>query len=214
MISSLPICAGRAVFLPMLLAALLSAFASGPKKNDEMFDASAVKLIQLGIEPIDQQALGISAAKQEMTEQVKKNLAEWGYPIEIMSGKAYTHTLKVRVDPVEPGASTPPGFSFSAGNSDPRAIDFQKAGVLPVSCELTSIAHPEQSAMLTMSFTTHSMPWVDKQGRYAISSDKLVDHISTACFNLLNDLKWPDKSQNLVTLSLSRAGYRKFASKL
>jgi len=198
MISSLPIRAGRAVFLPMLFAVLLSACASGPKKNDEMFNTSAVKLIQLDIEPFDQQALGISTARQEMTEQVKKNLADWGYPIEIMGGKAYTHTLKVKVDPVEHGAPTPTGFSFSTGNSDPRSSDFQKADVLPVSCELTSIAHPEQSLLLSMGFTANSMPWGDKQGRYAISSDKLVDHISTVCFNLLNDLKWPDKTQNLV----------------
>lgn len=198
MISSLPTRAGHAVLLPMLLAVLLSACASGPKKNDEVFNTSAVKLIQLDIEPIDRQALGISIAAQEMTEHVKKNLVAWGYPIETADGKDYTHTLKARVDPVEHQASTPTGFSFSTGNSDPRAIDFQKTDVLPVSCELTSIAHPEQSAPLSMSFTANSIPWINKQSRYVLSSEKLVDHISTVCFNLLNDLKWPNKTQNLV----------------
>lgn len=196
MISPMPTHAGYAVLLPMLLAALLSACASGPKKNEEIFDTSAVKLIQLDIETIDRQALGISAARQDMTEQVRKNLTEWGYPIEITDGKAYTHTLKARVEPIEHGASTPTGFSFSTGNSDPRAVDFQKADVLPVSCELTSITHPEQSEMLSMSFTANSMPWVGKQSRYVISSEKLVDRVSTVCFNLLNDLKWLDKTHN------------------
>lgn len=199
MTCSLPIRIGRAVFLHMLLAALLPACASGPKNNDEAwFDVSAVKLIQLDIEPIDQQALGIPAIRQEMTEQVKNNLAGWGYPIEIMAGKAYTHTLKVTVEPVEHDAPTPTGFSFSSGNSDPRSSEFQKANVLPVSCELTSIAHPRQSRLLSMDFSVNSMPWADRQSRYSISSDKLVDHISTVCFNLLSDLKWPDKTQNLA----------------
>jgi hypothetical protein len=199
MISSLPIRAGRAVFFHMLLAFLLLACASGPKNNDEVFfDASTVKLIQLDIEPIDQQALGISASRQEMTEQVKNNLAGWGYPIEINDGKAYTHTLKVKVDPVEHDAPTPTGFSFSSGNSDPRSREFQKADVLPVSCELTSIAHPRQSRLLSMDFSVNSIPWADKQSRYSISSGKLLDHISTVCFNLLNDVKWPDKKQSLV----------------
>ncbi len=197
MIRPLPIRADYAVLLPMLVASLLSACASGPKKDDGVFDVSAIKLIQLNITTIDPQALATATAKQDMTEQARKNLAAWGYPIEIMTGKAYTHLLKVSVNPVEHSVSTPIGFSFSSGNSDPRAQDFQKTDVLPVSCELTSIVHPEQSRLISMSFTINGPPWLDQQNRYAISSSNLVDHISTVCFNLLNDLKWPKDPEKL-----------------
>lgn len=190
MIRPLPIRVGYAAFL----ALLLSACAPGPTKHVGAFDVSAIKLIRLDIAAVDPQAL--AAAKQDISEQVRTNLADWGYPIELISGKAYTHQLKVSVDPIEHGAATPPGFSFSTGNADPRAQDFQKADVLPVSCELTSIVHPEQSRLISMSFTTPASPWLAQQNRYAISSDKLVDHISTVCFNLLNDLKWPKDLEN------------------
>jgi len=189
---------GYAVLLPVILAALLSACASGPKKNAELFDTSAVKLIQLDVETIDRQALGITVPDEDMTEQVRKNLAEWGYPIDIEDGKTYTHLLKAKVEPVEHGASTPTGFSFSSGNSDPRSPEFQKTDVLPVSCEITSIEHSGQSEMLSMSFSAETMPWAGKESRYVITSDKLVDRVSTVCFNLLNDLKWPDKTRNLA----------------
>ena len=42
----------------------------------------------------------------------------------------------------------------------------------------------------------------DKQTVHSISADKLVDHISTVCFNLLSELDWPDKPQNQPASSL------------
>jgi len=199
MISLLPTRNGTAVLLLMPLILLLPACAPTPIKNAEMFNKSEMKLIKLNIERIDAQALGISTASQDMAARIQKNLIEWGYPIEIKDDNSYTHTLNVSVNPVEHQASTPTGFSFSSGNSDPRAIDFQKTDVLPVNCELTSIAHPEQSAPLSMSFTANATAWLGNKDRYVISSDKLVDHISTVCFNLLSDLKWPNKKQSLAT---------------
>lgn len=198
MVSRMPTHVRNTFLLPMLIAVLLSACASGPNKNAELFDTSAVKLIQLDVETIDRQALGVSASDEDVTEQVRKNLTEWGYPIDIDDGKTYTHILKARVEPIEHDAPTPTGFSFSSGNSDPRSPEFQKADVLPVSCEITSIEHPGQSEMLTMSFSAEVMPWAGKESRYVITSDKLVDRVSTVCFNLLNDLKWPDKTSNLA----------------
>jgi hypothetical protein len=206
MTRSLPIRTDCAVFLSMLIATLLSACASGPKKIDVAFDVNAIKLIQLNIASIDPQALATATAKQDMTEQTGKNLADWGYPIETMTGKAYTHLLKASVNPVEHSASTPKGFSFSTGNPDPRAQDFQKTDVLPVSCELTSIEHPEQSRLLSMSFTIPGSPWLGQQNSYPVSSNNLVDHISTVCFNLLNDLKWP-KDQEKLSPQLIKSGW-------
>ncbi len=203
MISSSTTRDGSAVLLPMLLTLLLSACTSTPIKNAEMFNTSEVKLIKLNIERVDAQTLGISTSAQELTAQIKKNLIEWGYPIESKDNDTYSHTLNVSVNPIEHQASTPTGFSFSSGNSDPRAVDFQKTDVLPITCELSSIADPKQSAPLSMSFTANSRLWSNKQSRYSLSSDKLVDHISTVCFNLLNDLKWPNKKQNLAIPSVT-----------
>lgn len=119
--------------------------------------------------------------QQEMVAQVSGNLADWGYPIGIKGSQPFSHTLTPEAGLIEL-SETPPGFSFSFGNSDPRAIDFQKANVLPISCELTSIAHPEQSTYLHMDFAAGNL--FDKQTGISISPDKLVDHISTVCFNL------------------------------
>ena len=182
----------RAVNL-LLLVCLLSACATAPTMTEESVDASTIKLIQLQVKSIDRQALEVATGEEALMEQVKKNLVGWGYPIEVSAEKSYSHVLIARVEPVEKGASTPSGFSFTPGNSNPRAKDFQKADVLPVSCELMSLAHPEQKMLLSMHFTINALPWVEQKGKYVISPESLEDHVSTVCFNLLNDLEWPEK---------------------
>jgi hypothetical protein len=117
-----------------------------------------------------------------LATRVSKNLLDWGYPMGIQGNQAFSHVLTAEAGAIE-HSETPIGFSFSSGNSDPRAIDFQKTDVIPISCELTSIAQPEQTVYLHMDFAA---------GR-PLGADKLADHIGTVCFNLLNELDWPAK---------------------
>ncbi|MCX7098823.1 MAG: hypothetical protein NTV43_13055 [Methylococcales bacterium] len=125
----------------------------------------------------------------EATSQVAKNLAGWGYPINTSSQQGVSHVLKAIVGEIKEG-STPTGFSFSAGNSDPRALDFQKMRVLPISCELTSVAHPDQNVFLQMDFVAETVFSKPSQ----LSEKTLIDHMSTVCFNLLHELDWPEQS--------------------
>jgi len=161
----------------------LTSCAENKIKTQQQLDLNQVKRIELHIDALDQTAL-----PEEVKQQVTSNLLDWDYPIGAKDGLAFSHTLKATVGNVEHG-NTPTGFSFSSGNSDPRAMEFQKADVLPISCELTSIAHSEQSSALTMGFTA------SQTDPRSLSTDKLVDHISTVCFTLLHELKWPEKPE-------------------
>ncbi len=169
----------------VLLAALdLVACAPTPVKKKQAFDFSTIGRIEVQINADDPSVLPI-----DLADKVSKNLAGWEYPIGAKSGQAISHVLKAQVGTIE-HASTPSGFSFSAGNSDPRAMEFQKTDVLPINCTLTSIIHPEQASELSMGFTA------SKTDRRAFALDKLSDHISTVCFNLLREVKWPEAGKN------------------
>ncbi len=170
----------------------LTACAPSLEKQQAPFDTASVKLIEVKIGKIKPSLLTSTMPQQEMVSRVSGNLADWGYPVESKGNPAFSHTLTAEVGLIEL-SETPPGFSFSFGNSDPRAIDFQKADVLPISCELASIAHPEQTTHLHMDFAAGNS--IAQPSGQAISADKLVDHISTVCFNLLSELDWPDKTQ-------------------
>jgi hypothetical protein len=183
------------VSMPCLkLAAIvcaLTACAPGLEKKQAQLDTSSVKKIEFKIGAIKQSSLKTMLPQQVTVARITNNLADWGYPIGVNDNQAVSHTLTAEIGLIERG-ETPVGFSFSAGNSDPRAIDFQKMKVLPVSCELTSIAQPEQTSYLHMEFAAGD----------SNSEDKLVDHISTVCFNLLSELDWPDKMHNQPSSSI------------
>ena len=149
-------------------------------KKQQPFDFNHPGQIELQLEGIDS-----SVSSADIGQQVVNNLAEWGYPIGAKDNQPFSHVLKATVGKIE-HANTPTGFSFSAGNSDPRAIDFQKADVLPIRCELSTIDHPEQSGELNMDLMA------SEADKLALVSGKLADHISTVCFNLLRELKWPE----------------------
>lgn len=156
----------------------------------EPLDKSAIKTIALKIDAQSLDDLGLSV--QPLQEQVTKNLTDWRFPLVSTDSTNTTHHLEVMIGKVE-NSSTPVGFSFSAGNSDPRSLKFQKDDVLPVKCRLVSLQHPTQQAELAMSFSA-SKP---------VNSEKLVDHISTVCFDLLDDLHFlaPEKSKTIKTPS-------------
>jgi hypothetical protein len=162
-------------------------------KKQQPLDFSNVGRIELQLDGVDS-----TASSDEIGQQVVKNLAEWGYPLGAKDNQPFSHTLKATVGKIEHG-DTPTGFSFSSGNSDPRALDFQKADVLPISCQLAAITHPEQSGELNMELMASEK---DKQ---ALVSNKQADHISTVCFNLLRELKWsePLKTDGLESIKPS-----------
>ncbi len=168
-----------------LLIVLLSTFSTVVVA--EPLDKTAIKAITLKIDAQSLDDLGVSAPP--LQEQVTKNLNEWRFPM-VTGTAAATHNLEVNIGKIE-NSSTPVGFSFSSGNSDPRSLAFQKDDVLPVTCRLISQQHPAQYAELSMSFSA-SKP---------VNSAKLVDHISTVCFDLLDDLHFlaPETSKIIKT---------------
>lgn len=149
-------------------------------------DKAAITQIkfELADEHLDQ--FGFPLPLQQMLERVSKNLSEWHYPVSV-SGLAYSHTLKATLGAIA-NQATPVGFSFTSGNSDPRASGFQKADVLPVSCRLTSTDGSTVIVEHHTTFSAHELTGDSSQNKRV---DKLVDHLSTACFTLLDDLKLP-----------------------
>jgi hypothetical protein len=183
----------KSCFKLTAIVCALTACAPGLEKKQAPFDTASVKRIEFKIGKIKPSLLTTAMPHQEMVTLVSGNLADWGYPVGIKGQQAFSHTLSAKVGEIK-FSETPDGFSFSFGNSDPRAIDFQKANVLPISCELVSIAQPDQTIYLNMDFAAGDL--FDQHSGYSISPDKLADHISTVCFNLLSELDWPEKSQN------------------
>lgn len=159
----------------LLLCAINTAWA-------QSLDTRAVKSIALKIDPKPLADLGLSAPYQPLAARISENLAQRQLPMRPDAGQTYTHTLDVTVGKASHDG-TPPGFSFSLGNSDPRSPGFQKADVIPIQCRLRANADPSQQADLTMTFNALAPP---------ASADKwqasLVEDISTVCYELLDSL--------------------------
>jgi hypothetical protein len=166
---------------PLFILALLELASCTPGivNKQQAFDFSHPERIDLVIITQEPDALPLG-----INQQVVKNLQESGYPVGDKAGSAFSHTLTATVGLVTRG-NTPTGFSYSSGNSDPRALEFQKMDVLPINCTLTAINAPEQSSELSMGFTASATD------RRALDNAKLTDHISTVCFNVLREVKWP-----------------------
>ncbi|MDD5277072.1 MAG: hypothetical protein PHR16_13440 [Methylovulum sp.] len=146
-------------------------------------DSQAIKAIDLKITPQPLAHLGFSNAK-DFHEAVIGNLSQWRFPLHAENGQTYTHTMTVDIGEIK-NAETPVGFSFSSGNSDPRALGFQKANVIPIQCRLNANSNPAQQAGLTMTFSAPATPVNTHK-----LQDTLVENISTVCFDLLDSLKF------------------------
>ncbi|MGZ5007054.1 MAG: hypothetical protein ACXWFI_04240 [Methylobacter sp.] len=175
----------RLFLTAIAMAGLLTACAPGLEKKPMQIDAASIKRIEFRIGAVKEPSLKPVLARQDVTDRIAGNLVGWGYPIAVKDNQGFSHTLTVEIGAIEHSA-TPPGFSFSSGNSDPRALEFQKADVLPIGCELASISQPARTAYLYMNFSAGK----------AVGEAQLTDHISTVCFNLLSEQNWPDKTQN------------------
>ncbi len=142
-------------------------------------DSTTVKMIALNVSGHVDKIIASPTDQTALLEQVKANLSSWKIPLALKNDDlTYSHSLTAEIGAIEYG-STPAGLSFSIGNSDPRAQDFQKAHVLPITCRIQAKEHPEQQAELTQTVSANSKP----------SVTSLADDISTICFQLLDDLK-------------------------
>jgi hypothetical protein len=191
MIKLIPASSKRLIFNSVAIVCALTACTPGLQKKPVPFDTSSVTQIEFKLGTIKQASLKTNLYQQDGISRISKNLADWGYPLGDKNTPIFSHSLTAEIGLPE-HSNTPTGLSFFAGNSDPRAIDFQKADVIPIGCELRSIAQPEQTTFLTMDFAAGS----------SINEAKLIDHISTVCFNLLSELNWPDKAKNQLSSSI------------
>ena len=153
----------------------------------------AIMAIECNLTSENLDQFGITLSKEQIVGKVRENLSEWRYPIKALG--PYTHRLEVSLGVIS-HQSSPVGFSFSSGNSDPRAADFQKADVLPISCRLSKIG---DSAVLGEQQTTVGAQQLQKELGASKLTEKLSDDISTVCFNVLEDLKLPAMGSSVKT---------------
>ena len=149
-------------------------------------DKSDLSSIQFMLDDTNLSHLTFDVPVQKITAQVSENLTQWRFPVSA-SSQHPTHTLTAMVEKVS-NQATPTGFSFSSGNSDPRSVDFQKADVLPIRCQLKKSPSDVIEFENKMTFTAYQTT-NDISKEKAV--EKLIDQISTTCFNLLDDHKVP-----------------------
>ena len=166
----------------------------------ENIDKSAMTAIEFSLADDNLEQFGFSLSRQQIAERVSKNLAEWQFPVKL-TDPHFSHTLEARLDKIV-HQETPVGFSFSSGNADPRAADFQKADVLPITCRFTRIGSKNAAIEHNMTFSTRSFFGDASQAKVL---EKLVDQISTTCFNLLDDLKLPSADKKTDTTTFKPA---------
>lgn len=148
------------------------------------FDTKNVSSIQFVLDEDRSHPFEFEIPKSQLIDKVSKNLAQWHYPITI-DDPNYSHILTATLRNVS-YQTTPIGFSFSSGNSDPRAIDFQKSDVLPIHCQLTKRDSAYIDFESTMTFSSSSILNEPNRDRFI---EKLSDKISTSCFHLLEEAK-------------------------
>jgi hypothetical protein len=129
----------------------------------------------------DQFAIPFNSAP--VLEKVRQNLLEWQFPVQVNA--VYTHRLEIELGKIS-RQSVPIGFSFSAGNSDPRAGDFQKTLVLPITCRVSTLGNHQQLASQEQTFAAEPLQQTHDKQQFV---QTLSDQISTICFNVLTDLK-------------------------
>jgi hypothetical protein len=168
---------------------------STAKKQVDVLEPEQVSNMRFGINN-PAEIFKTPLPKVKISSQVTANLAESGYSFIKQDSNTYSHDLTVQVGSIKHG-STPVGFSFNAGNSDPRALDYQKSDVLPLTCSLMSRLQPEQRADLTMDFIAKSyLSDTAQSSEDNILVEKLVNDMSTVCFNLLSNLQVKRQPRN------------------
>ena len=141
-----------------------------------------------------------------LTREVKEDLVRAGYAVsdpwdlglsereirELIEEKntsvvsAYGHLLAATVHPPRMG-STPAGFSMSFGDSDPRAQNFQRAELIPISCALvdTRSAREEASLREDKPAPGRDHRWVPREAGAVKGVEALAGDIRAVCEKLL-----------------------------
>ena len=122
----------RWLVLKKVLFVLLTAFTVGNSHAELIENAAIDKATVSGIVfTLTTHQLGPFAQYVDgraLSQRVSDNLAQWHFPMRT-SGNA-SHQLSATLGTVQTD-TTPVGFSFSSGDSDPRGGGFQKAQVIP-----------------------------------------------------------------------------------
>ncbi len=160
---------------------------STPEHKGPSFDLSKVNKMAFKFKN-NPEFLGQALPQADISKTVTNNLSEWGYQFVDPQSNEYTHDLTIHIGSISFG-STPAGFSFSSGNSNPRSLDFQKATILPLTCSLMPKGQKLQRAELVMQVMAEEYKG---SNILPVSSTKMItrisDDISTTCFNLLSSL--------------------------
>lgn len=170
-----------------IFSSSLISCSSIPERKGPSFDLSLVGKMNFVFEG-NTRLINTELPKVEIRKNVISNLSEWGYQFSNQNTEKNTHNLAIHIGSIRQG-STPSGFSFSSGNSDPRALAFQKATILPLTCSLMPKGQEEQRAELVMEIMAEEYKG---SGLISVSERQIItritDDISTSCFNLLSNL--------------------------
>lgn len=182
---------------PIHILALIGLLSGINTSRAQPLDKQAIKAIDLQLARQTLVKWGLTDTNA-LRAAVIGNLSQWRFPLPAGNGQAYTHTLTVEIGDSKYD-QTPVGFSFSSGNSDPRAPGFQKAQVIPIQCRLSANANPDQHEELDMTFSAPSSPINTHK-----LQESLIENISSVCFDLLDSLKFlppPTAAQAAATIS-------------
>ena len=187
----------RIAILGLLIGMLLSACATDEKSRPSLSNPERVTQLNLVILPDNLESIATPEQRRQLTETISANLSSLGYPVKPAAPKQEIlgYALEGKIGKVEKKA-TPPGFTLDFGNSDPRALDFQKANVVPVSCLLRSPNKTEKPVKLTGEFSVPAdIDELIGAPNKPVSLNFFADRLGTVCLNLLAELNIPKTGQ-------------------
>ncbi|MFZ4503479.1 MAG: hypothetical protein ACOYM1_05960 [Methylovulum sp.] len=189
--------------LLLLLGHLLTTslvFADVPATKSNNTPLSALPFMLVAKTPLNNTLSSLldTTAQHDIVAQVRKNLDAWHYPIS--PAELATFQLTATLDDIS-HLATPIGFSFNAGNSDPRARDFQKDDVLPIHCQLST---PSPHAEVIEHTMTFSVAVLTQETAKVKRLTQLSHDITTTCFNLLSQWQQPTLTSTVTNATATK----------
>jgi len=190
-----------------LFLALLAGREGRAEDAPRAIDKASVRNIEVTVDEENLDRFGAGVTSATLSEGVAKNLTAAYFPVHKTGDLSFSHTLKATLHPIE-HTRTPVGFSFSAGNSDPRAMDFQKADVLTIACELSDKRNPAIRAQQSMEFSANALKaLLGKPDAGQRIGKILIEQISTVCYGLLEELQLDASSSHTDGITVKRPGW-------
>jgi hypothetical protein len=152
-----------------------------------LFAGENIDAIGLQVSEQNLTQFGIDLPTHPLEQQISKNLSEWQFPIQAAGLTGAKYILEVEVGELKHD-KTPVGFSFSSGNSDPRALEFQKSEVLEINCRLSKKPAGTLIKQTSLSFSANSLIEAKQHPSATVIANELANHISTTCYELLTEL--------------------------